>query len=306
MELRQLQHFVAVAEEGHFTRASRRVHIVQSALSASIRRLEDELDAQLFVRNTRQVRLTEVGRVFLDKAREVLEAATSAREAVAAVQGLQRGKLSIGSVQSLPSFVDLPALLGRFYQQHAGVDVRLCQGSASHLLEKIRSGRLDLAFLTLCEAPAGIQKRMIACDALVLVCAPAHPLATRKRCALDELCEEPFVDFQADWGTRRLIDRGFLEAGIDRHTAFEVNDLGTLLELVRHGLGIALLPESIARAQRPALAVVPLSEPELCWELVVAYAAETGALPVDQAPRAFLDLLADAHPLPLAAAENAA
>ena len=114
MELRQLQHFVAVAEEMHFTRAARRVNIVQSALSTSIRALEEELATKLFMRNTRQVQLTTAGRVFLDKARLALEAVREARDAVAAVQGLTRGRLAIGTVQSLPAFVDLPALLASF------------------------------------------------------------------------------------------------------------------------------------------------------------------------------------------------
>jgi DNA-binding transcriptional LysR family regulator len=97
VDIRQLQHFVAVAEEKHFTRAAQRVNIVQSALSNSIRLLEEELDAKLFVRSTRQVRLTDAGRILLDKAKAALESIRDAREAVAAVRNLQRGTLSIGA-----------------------------------------------------------------------------------------------------------------------------------------------------------------------------------------------------------------
>jgi DNA-binding transcriptional LysR family regulator len=146
--------------------AAQRVNIVQSALSASIRALEEELGAQLFVRSTRQVRLTSAGRVFLDKAQATLGAAREARDAVAAIQGLNQGMLSIGTVQSLPAFLDLPSLLARFHAQHPGVEVRLCQGSSSHLLEKVKSGRLDLAFLPLCEPSGGIATTLIACEAL--------------------------------------------------------------------------------------------------------------------------------------------
>ncbi|HTC27296.1 LysR family transcriptional regulator, partial [Dyella sp.] len=156
MEIRQLQHFVALAEERHFTRAARRVNIVQSALSTSIRQLESELDAQLVVRSTRQVSLTSAGKVFLNKAKAALDAVDDAREAVAAVQGLKRGTLNIGSMQSLPAFLHLPSLIEQFHAQHPGVDVRLCQGGASLLLEKVRSGRLDLAFLPLSEPPADV------------------------------------------------------------------------------------------------------------------------------------------------------
>lgn len=295
MELRQLQHFVAVAEEQHFTRAARRINIVQSALSSSIRALEDELKAKLFLRNTRQVRLTAAGRVFLDKARVALEAVSDAREAVEAMQGLRRGSLSIGTVQSLPAFLDLPSVLASFHALYPDIEVRLCQGNSSHLAEKVRSGKLDLAILPLSDSIDGIATTMIACEALVAICARSHPLAGHENVNLSAFRDEPFVDFEPDWGTRQLVDRGFAQAGVERRIAFEVSDLGTLIELVAQGLGIALVPEPIAEAQQSRLGIIRLAEPEICWELVVACAAyeKNDEAPIDQAPRAFLDLLMD-------------
>jgi DNA-binding transcriptional LysR family regulator len=295
MELRQLQHFVALADEKHFTRAARRVNIVQSALSTSIRLLETELDAQLVVRSTRQVRLTAAGQAFLSKAKKALEAVGDARDAVAAVQGLKQGTLSIGTLQSLPAFLDLPSLIERFHAQHPGIEVRLCQGGSSYLLDKVRSGRVDLAFLPLSEPSDDVATVMIACDALVVACAANHPLAGQVEVPFSALKNEPFVDFELDWGTRKLVDRGFAEAGVDRHIAFEVSDLDTLLELVRRGLGIALLPQAVVEARQPAMGMAELAGPELCWELVVAYAAGNGteSAPTDHAPRAFFELLRD-------------
>jgi DNA-binding transcriptional LysR family regulator len=293
VELRQLQHFVAVAEEQHFTRAAQRVNVVQSALSSSIRALEEELEAKLFVRSTRQVRLTSVGRVFLDKARIALDAVRDARDAVTAIQRLNRGTLSIGTVQSLPAFLDLPSLLASFHGLYPGIEVRLCQGSSSHLLDKVRSGRLDLAIVPLCDPPVGIATTMIACEALVAVCPPDHPLAGRENVPLSAFADEPFVDFEPAWGTRQLVDRGFNEAGIERRIAFEVSDLDTQLELVARGLGVALVPEVVAEEQHPSLGIARLAEPEICWELVIACAShgEAEQAPTDRAPKAFLDLL---------------
>jgi DNA-binding transcriptional LysR family regulator len=274
------------------------VNIVQSALSTSIRQLEAELDAPLFVRNTRQVSLTAAGKVFLGKARVALAAIADARDAVAAVQGLRRGTLSIGTMQSLPPFLDLPAIIERFHTQYPDIEVRLSQGASSDLLALVRSGRLDLAFVPVAEPLDDIAATMIACDALVVACAPEHPLAGRRNVPLDQLKGYPFVDFDVEWGTRKLIDRGFRDVGIERHTAFEVSDLETLAELVRRGLGIALLPESVARSRLPALGIAELAEPELCWELVVAYTvAPSEPLPTDQAPRAFLELLNEVRPV---------
>jgi DNA-binding transcriptional LysR family regulator len=293
VELRQLQHFVAVAEEQHFTRAAHRVNIVQSALSTSIRALEDELEAKLFVRSTRQVRLTAAGRMFLGKALIALDAVRDARESVAAVRSLQRGMLSIGTMQSLPAFLDLPSVLAHFHAAHPAIEVRLCQGEPSDLVERVRNGRLDLAILPMSEPPGGVGTRMIACEALMVACAPDHPLAGQSDVNLAALRDQPFVDFEPDWGTRRLIDRAFLGAGVERQIAFEVSDLDTLLELVARGLGIALVPEAIAEARRPSIGVAHLAGPEICWELVVAYVAGDDG-PADPAPSHFLQLLSGA------------
>jgi DNA-binding transcriptional LysR family regulator len=288
MELRQLQHFVAVAEEQHFTRAARRLNIVQSALSTSIRLLEEELGAELFLRSTRHVQLTAAGRVLLGKARGVLAAVRDARDAVAAVQGLQLGTLTIATLQSLPAFLDLPSLLSQFHARYPGIEVRLLQGGSNALIEGIRDGRIDIAFLPLCEPPRGVTTELIACEALVLACARKHPLAGKQGVPLEALKGASFVDFARDWGTRKLIDRAFAEAGVERRIAFEVSDLDTLLKLVERGLGVALVPEPLARTRGFALGVAELRKPEICWELVVAYSARLGA---DRTARAFLDLV---------------
>src|SRR5260370_19031886 len=123
MELRQLERFLAVAEQGHFTRAASRCRISQSALSASIRSLERELDSRLFVRTTRKVELTEAGRVLLEEARRTLGAAASARESVLAVRGLLPGSLRVGGIPT-PGLLDPAALLARFRHHHPTVDIR--------------------------------------------------------------------------------------------------------------------------------------------------------------------------------------
>jgi DNA-binding transcriptional LysR family regulator len=294
MDLRQLEHFIAVAEELHFTRAARRVNIVQSGLSASIHALEDELGTQLFLRHTRRVELTAAGQVLHEKARVVLAALRDAREAVAAVKGLQLGVLSIGTFQSLSAFIDLPALLGSFHALHPAIEIKLCQSSATILMEKVLDNRVDLAFMPLFEPPKGVETERITCEALVIACPSAHPLAGRKDVLLNELEHEPFVDFQADWGTRRLIDRAFADARVMRRTEFEVGDLQVLLDLVARGLGVALVPEPIAleraaNSNGASIGLAHLKEPRICWELVVAFAGNLAARhPKNPAAKAFL------------------
>ena len=103
--------------------------------------------------------------------------------------------------------------------------------------------------MPLIEAPRGIATKMIACEYLVAISAKDHPLAGRTDVPLSAFRDEPFVDFEQAWGTRQLVDTGFRHAGIERRVAFEVNDLGTLIELVARGLGVALVPEAIAEGR---------------------------------------------------------
>lgn len=291
MEFRHLQHFIAVAEEQNFTRAAQRVHIVQSTLSTSIRALEEELQARLFVRSTRQVQLTPAGRAFLDNAREVLRMIEIGRETVAEIEGLRSGSLSIGTVHSLPSFLDLPSLISRFHAANPCIEVRMRQGDSAGLVEQLRNGALDLAFLPLLDPPDDIVTAVVACEDLVVATPPGYPLAGRRDIPLRDLTGCAFVDFETGWGTRPLIDRAFAQSGLQRQTVFDVTDLETLVELVGHGLGIALLPETIAGMRCPKIAIAELAEPAICWELVVAYHRCDAAGPVNGAAQAFLDLL---------------
>jgi DNA-binding transcriptional LysR family regulator len=246
VELRQLEYFVAVADESHFTRAARRMHVSQSGLSASIRALEVELGAPLFLRTTRQVELTQAGRALLPEARRALGTIESARDAVAAVQGLLRGTLSVGSLQCL-HVVHLPAVLARFHEIHPGVEIRMRQSGNAELVEEVRAGRLDLAFVTRQPKIADdLRVSTLASEPLVLACAPESPFAGRESVELAELAGQSFVDFNPDWGTRDEVDRTLAAAGVERHVAVEVNDVHSLLDFVGFGLGVALVPQSFA------------------------------------------------------------
>ena len=272
MELRHLEYFVAVAEELSFTRASRRLHVVQSGVSSAIQGLERELGAALFDRDRHRVTLTEAGRALLPEARATLAAAQAAADAVAETTAGLRGTLSIGTMISTGP-VGLPVLLGRFHEQHPGVLVKLrvMPGGSAELAREVISGGLDLALLSLPgEAPAGLAVRPLAHEALALICAAKHPLAGEKSVPLEALAEEAFIDFPVGWGTRAIIDRAFAAAGIDRQVSFEVADYATAAGLVGNGLGVAFVPTSAAASPGQAgIARVRVDAP-LDWRILVA------------------------------------
>jgi DNA-binding transcriptional LysR family regulator len=296
VELRHLEYFIAVAEEEHFTRAAERLHIAQSGLSASIRALERELGAPLFVRSTRHVGLTEAGRALLSEARRTLASVAAARNAVAAVQGLLRGTVSIGTEQCL-AVIDLPTVLSRFRTVHPGVEIRLRQAGSSRLVEEVRTGGLDLAFVALAgnRAPAGVSLTPLTTEPMMLVCHPDHPLAAQEAVDWSQLEGEVFVDFHADWGARQVTDRAFGAAGLDRQVALEVNDVHSLLDFVAEDLGIALVPRPIAHKKNKNVRAVPLRATAPSWVVSVAVPANGPANPATEALLNIVEDSASAH-----------
>jgi DNA-binding transcriptional LysR family regulator len=258
IELRHLNHFVAVAEEGSFTRASRRLHIVQSAVSASIRSLERELGVELFERTTQRVHLTQAGHVLLPEARLTLAAAASARDAVDAASGGLRGRLTVGAMQML-RVIDVPQLLADFHHDHPLVElyVRHAKGGSVELADRVRHGELDLAILALPERRApGLELTAIASEAIELACHKDHSLAARDAVDLADLAEETFIDFPVGWGIRDAVDAAFTSAGVRRAVTMEVDDVDHLVRMVGVGLGVALLPRSIVTD--PEVRTVPI------------------------------------------------
>ncbi|WP_433303038.1 LysR family transcriptional regulator [Actinoplanes sp. CA-030573] len=274
MELRHLEYFVAVAEERHFTRAAERMRVAQSGLSASIRALEKDLSAELFVRNTRRVELTDAGRALLAEAHRTLASAAAARDAVAAVRGLLRGRLTVGSEQCL-GVIDLPPVLASFRRAHPGVEIRLRYAGSGHIVEQVRLGRLNAGFVAFPgPAPDGVRLMPLATEPMMLLCHAAHPLADLDAVGVDELAGADFVDFSADWGARRVNDQAFARAGTDRRICVEVNDVHTLLDFVHQGLGVALVPAPVTRKPHAkGLHAAPLKIDDASWRVSVAVPA---------------------------------
>jgi DNA-binding transcriptional LysR family regulator len=275
MELRHLTVFVAVAEEASFTRAADRLHLVQSAVSASVRGLERELGAALFDRTTRRVELTDAGDALLPEARQVLAAVNSAREAVDQVSGGLRGTLRLGTMQGQAMrAVSVPRLLARFRAEHPGVEVQVSHVGGSVLMaDDVRAGRLDLAFVSLPDRrPSGLTLTRISREQMQIACPKGHPLATRAEVDLAALADEPFIEFPEGWGTRMATDRAFAAAGARRTIVYEVNDVASVIEFIANGLAVALIAPSLLIAG-DEVALVPVRRHAPHFEISVAVAS---------------------------------
>jgi DNA-binding transcriptional LysR family regulator len=266
-----LDYFVAVAQERSFTLAAKRLHVVQSAVSAAISALERDLKVTLFERNAQRVVLTEAGTALLPEALAVLDAVRQARDVVDELRGGLRGSVRLGTLPGLV-LVDLPAIAGEFRRRHPGLELHLRiepEGSEG-MIDALRNGAVDVGFLGV----AGPVHRELSAWELLRVrqalAVPAgHRLARRQEVALEELVDEDFVDFPVGFGTRSLIDQLFDAAGIERRIVVEASGIASAAEFVRHGVGVAVLPPFVA-VDDELLRMVGVKGQTFEWSLYVA------------------------------------
>jgi DNA-binding transcriptional LysR family regulator len=299
MDVRQLEYVVAIAEEGSFTRAAQRCHIVQSALSHQVARLESELGVKLFERTSRSVRLADAGLLLLPYARQVLGDMAEARNAIDALAGITRGRLRIGMTQTAGRALDLITTIGEFHRQYPEIELSTLSGPGGELIDAVHDGQLDLAVAALRAqgVPDGIVFQMaIGSEPLVAVVPAEHRLADRKRVNLQELASAgPFVEFLSNTTLREQVDAAFTAVGAHRRSSFEVGQITDMVRYAACGLGTAIVPRVFTQPEHDR------SDPHTGFRVlrIVAPSLELriGAYRrKDRAPAAvgaFLDLLRD-------------
>lgn len=262
MELRQLEYFVAVAEEQNFTRAAQRVHISQSGVSAQIRALEKELGAELFDRSARTATLTVAGKAALEHARTALHAAEAVTQAVSEVTDLIRGALTVGMVVGC-TVTPLFEALADFHRTHPGVEISLLEDNSDRLAEAVRTGALDVALIgTATAEPDGLEALTLIREQLVAAVPTGHPLAARPRVTLAELCAHPLVCMPTGTGVRTVFDRACAGQNLRPVVALQAGAPDAIADLAACGLAVAVLSESMAAAHRDRLVTLALDDAE--------------------------------------------
>jgi len=265
---------MAVANEMNFSRASQRVHIVQSALSVAVGKLEKELGVELFDRSRQKIRLTPVGETFLDHARRVILTAQIAKNSVSEYRGQLTGTIEFGGLVSLGD-LDLPKILGEFHRNYPLVRIKMQQRQAqvglSTYLSEIADGVLDLGLVQLPDnCPPRITMQKLWEEPILFVCRPDHPLAQHDCVDVTELAEEPLIGWPNGYGIRRLIENMFTAAGITPQICYELTiNYSFAARLVQHGLGSTFMPASEARHQTGLHAIPMRQDPtrsiHLAW-----------------------------------------
>jgi LysR family transcriptional activator of glutamate synthase operon len=280
MELRQLRYLDAVARRRSFTHAALDLHIAQSALSQQVAQLERELGVELLRRTTRRVEVTGAGELVLARARRALAEADGVRADLDALQGLVRGTLRVGGVPQV-GLVHPVALIADFTRAHPGLAISVRDDVASTLLGQLRAGDLDLVMaLVEPDGLEGLEGVRLLEDELVVIAPLDHPFARAKRVRVDRLAAEALVTY----GAGSALSDALLALVPGGRVVAEANDLETVRELTARGLGVTLMPRSVAASHRDRLAIRPLS-PRRALPVALVWRAGERPTPAAQAFR---------------------
>ena len=241
MDVRQLEMFRAVAEEGSFTKAAVRLHVSQSAVSRQLQLLEAELGGPLLHRSIKGVTLTAEGELLLRTANRIHRDIREAVWEISETQKLKRGQLRIAGGGTVCLYV-LPKLLKRFRALHQDVDLLVKTGSTHAVIQLLRNHQLDIALLTLPIVGADLEVRSVLREELVVVTAPKHPLTEHAMIDAQSLAQHPLVLFEPGSNTRLLVDKFFADQQMPMNVAMETESVEIIKAMVASGLGIALVP----------------------------------------------------------------
>lgn len=259
MKIHLLRYFVVLAEELHFGRAAERLSITQPPLSSALKALEDELGVQLLQRNSKHVALTPAGAAFLAEARLVLDRLATARDTARAVAAGQRGRLDVGFTGSM-IYRDMPRIVNTFGRRMPDIEVQLREMSSSEQTEALLHSQLDVGFLNASALPAPLAALRL-CDDSFVCCLPKnHALARENSVQLKQLAHETFVMFARDVAPANHdnVIAVFNRAGIHPRTRHAARQWLTVVALVSAGMGVALVPATIARSSIAGAAFVPI------------------------------------------------
>jgi DNA-binding transcriptional LysR family regulator len=294
MELRHLRTLDAIARHGSFTRAAEELHLAQSALSQQVRRLEAELGVELLRRTSRSVAVTDAGRVVLEHARRVLREVDGLQAELEELTGMVRGKVAIGAIWPTGTY-DMPGVLGRFHARHPGVEIHLLEHTADHLLAMLRADELDCAFASVDPDRLGDEftATKLFEEELVVVAAPEHRFAASEHVTLGELAGETLIAYREGSELRRRLEWTMAAHDLTPRNAFQCTEMTAVRALASRGLGVAVLPRSIAELEGPPVAVRPVGPATLTWPVALVWRSRRRPPP---AAKAFLQLALEAAP----------
>ncbi len=289
MELRQLQYFVKVARMQHVTQAAEELHISQSAVSRQIHQLEEELGVSLFIQQGRNLQLTPVGKLFLERIEVILSDIDRAITEVHDFFDPEYGEIRIGFPHSLGALL-VPDIVSKFRKEHPNVRFKFRQGVYTGLLREVVKCELDLAFIS--PFPANdelVTGEMLMHEELFAILPSTHRLAGQESIRLEQLKDDPFVLFNEGYSLRTLVWESCRKAGFTPKIAFEGEETDTIRGLVAAGMGVSLLPELALQETTPLQPVkLKVTEPHVTRVIGLIYRRDVKLPRVAEVFRNFL------------------
>ena len=261
MQLPDLAAFLAVATDRSFSAAARRLHRTQPAISQAVRRIEDELGERLFDRSSRDGTLTEAGRLLQDYAQRLLGLASEAQNAIQELQQVRRGRVIMGANEA--AVHSLLPHIERFAALHPNVAVEVRRVPSRQIAGAVLDRSIDFGVLTFTPADRGVQTILLGGDDIVLLTAPTHPLADRRKVTIEEVGKQVVIAHNDPSPTRDRVLRAYERRRTSINIQISLPSLDGIKRAVEMGIGVALLPRRCALTEISRGHLVAVKVPEL-------------------------------------------
>jgi len=246
MEIHQLEYVLALERYKHFSLAAEEINVSQPTLSHQIKKLEDELGVELFVRTTRSVKLTPAGEDFMIYAKRILSDVQNAKLAMQEHTHLQKGSIKIGATANI-TYLGITSLIAEFQKMYPGISIKLYEDITDNLIKRMHTHEIDVAFIHSINDEQQIADIYpLIHDRIVLFVSRSHALADRESVDLSELATEKFVMYKMSGGIRKELIQYCRDAGFEPDIIFESSHVETMKGLVEEGVGVLLSSNIVA------------------------------------------------------------
>jgi DNA-binding transcriptional LysR family regulator len=283
VELRQLEYFRMVCQENNITKAADRLHVSQPSVTIGIQKLEEELGVKLLDRSQKQIALTAEGRIFLQHAEDILARVANSVAEMNDHRLHQRGSIRVG-ITAIMGAVLFPSAFARFQKDYPNVQITVLEEGSLSVRNRLESGDLDIGIMITSNLPPRLESVPISTGQILVCLPPGHPLAESSSIPFSELRDQPFILFREDTYSRRIILEECAKFGFTPRIVFSSSQIGTVLELVKQGVGLSFFIEEVVQNQT-GIVTRPLAEPLF----LVAGLAWSRERYLSKATRAFID-----------------
>ena len=248
MEVHQLRYFVAVADEGSFSRAAAREHVAQPSLSQQIQKLEAEMDQRLFDRLPRSVVVTEAGKCLLEYARKILIEIADARRCVDELKREVVGRLAVGAIPTIAPYV-LPALIEKFQRRYPKVTLEIFEDTTERLVRRMEDGEVDVALVSTCDESPALERHSLGKEALLALVPKGHQLAKKKMIKWSDLKSQKFLLLHEMHCLSAQVNQFLAAHHLRPELTVRGAQLGTIARMVAAGMGVTLVPQMMIETE---------------------------------------------------------